>query len=117
MVAVAALGIGIGCGQAARESPWHDPRRDSPELSSVRLNDPWAEGSAADFLGPQEREAVSESGASWTDEEVRLAMKESAKPEPESGFGKAADQAGKVGVTLMGVGITVAAVVAPFFLF
>jgi hypothetical protein len=115
MAAVVALGLAAACG-AARESPWHDPKKESPELSAVRLNDPWAEGSAADFLGPQEREAVSQSGASWTDEEVRMAMQENAKPEPQSAMQKAADHAGKVGVTLMGVGITVAAVVAPFFL-
>jgi len=114
--AVVAAGLAIGCG-AARESPWHDPQKESPELSAVQLGDPWSEGSAADFLGPQERDAVASSGASWTDEDVRLAMRENARPAPQGTMEKAADHAGKLGVTLMGVGITLGAVVAPFFLF
>lgn len=112
---VVALAIAVGCGAAARESPWHDPDKATPELSAVHIGDPWIEGSVADFLGPQEREAVTNSGLSWADEDVRTAMKDAQPTRSENE--RMLDHAGKLGVTLMGVGITIGAAVAPFFLF
>jgi hypothetical protein len=98
---------------------FHDESRDLPAFSAARLGDPFEEGSAIDFLEPDEQEAVRRLDGS----ELALADEGQATPEelreatrPQGGMARALDTAGKLGVVLLGVGLTLAAVVAPFFL-
>ncbi len=98
---------------------FHRDEDDMPEFSASRLGDPMDEGSVADFLTPEEREAVRHSGMA---EDVDLDAHDAAaapprEPDaPKGAFARAADKAGKVGVVMLGLGMTFGAMVAPLFL-
>jgi hypothetical protein len=91
-----------------------------PEFSAERLGEP-NHDSILDMLDSEEREAVTRSGMS-------LGSDSSVSPEgPQGPFapetrqqqsrtGRALDTVGKIGVSVLGVALSVAAVAAPFFL-
>ena len=122
-VLVGLLGVTVvaGCGMEDKHRPFfHDPNAEAPELSAARLGDGFDDDSAADFLRPEEREAVRRAGI--TDIHLSEAEDGSAPriPEPatpKGPIGRAFDTAGKIGVALLGVGLTLGAAVAPFLLF
>jgi hypothetical protein len=96
---------------------FHDEDKDTPEFSAARLGDPMDEDSVADFLRPDERNAVRRSGMTGIRvDEPKAELDEPAKP-PQGAVAHALDTTGKVGVSLLGVGLTIGAAVAPFLLF
>jgi hypothetical protein len=113
--AVAAGVLLAGCGAEQHRPGFHDPAHETPEFSAARLGEP-EEGSVVDFLEPEEREAVRRSGMTGMDLEPRAAVKLKEPPVPKTGFARAADTVGKVGVALLGVALTIGAAIAPFFL-
>jgi hypothetical protein len=116
------------CGYEDRHRAFfHDDSKDRPEFSAVHLGDGFEDDSAADFLNPTEKEAVEKSRVSDSklemepgpDGSLRLVpAKEPAaaarEPQQEEGF---LDRAGKVSVSVLGVGLSLAAAAAPFLLF
>jgi hypothetical protein len=114
---VTAVVLAVGaCGPETHRPFFHDDSEDMPEFSAARLGDPWGEGSAADLLGPDEKDAVRRAGLPVRDgaspsEEGRAAK------EPPGDVESAADKAGKASVALLSVGLTLGALVAPFFAF
>ncbi len=121
-----ALGIGVvvagvltGACSTERERP------KEPVFSAESLGEHDDEDLMADLLSPEQREAVARSGMSkgpafYDDDDDGLATRPSPAPkqdEPKGAFGRAADTAGKVGVALLSVGVTLGALAAPFFAF
>ncbi len=115
--------IAGACGLEDKHRPaFHDDSKDNPEFSKIRLGDGFDDDSASDLLTPEEREAVKRSGMTGVhvadendplDDEARKLE----TPEPPKGpVARALDNAGKVGVALLSVGVTLGALVAPFFL-
>jgi hypothetical protein len=92
-----------------------------PEFSAERLGDLEEHDSILDMLEPEEREAVERSGMS-------LGSEPGASPEGTQGpFGPETrqqqgrsegtlDKIGKIGVSVLGVALSLAAVAAPFFM-
>ena len=81
------------------------PAADDPaEVSADRLDDLDEEGAMTELLDPEERAAMTRAG-----------LPGDARPgEDEQG---ASDTAGKVGLSLLTVALSVGAAIAPFFLF
>ena len=105
------------CAMDQHRPYFHDEDKDTPEFSAARLGDPIDEDSVADFLKPDERNAVRRSGMTGIRvDEPKAELDEPAKP-PQGPVAHALDTAGKVGVSLLGVGLTIGAAVAPFLLF
>lgn len=97
------------------------PEDQVPEFSASRLGDPMEESSIAELLGPEEREAVRRAGIKLGGGD-RLTMQDETQQEGAPAFpgqegDTTADKAGKVGVVLLGLGMTLAAAAAPFFMF
>jgi hypothetical protein len=82
---------------------------DSPVWSADDLGEPDEHGSILEMLEPEEREALARSQMTG----MRPEAQKPAAPEKEG----LADTIGKVGVSIASVALSVAAVVAPFFLF
>jgi hypothetical protein len=120
---VAALVFVGACGLEDHHRPsFHDEKNETPEFSDTHLDDPFEKSSAADFLSPTERDAVRRSGMTGfgleDDPDAAELDEATADPPPAHGTAaRAADKAGKVGVALLSVGVTLGALVAPFFLF
>jgi len=95
-----------------RAHPQRDP--DEPAISADQLGDAFEDDAAADFLEPQEREALHRV------QTPHLAdASDAPKPEPappQGRISRALDDVGKLGVALLSVGITVGAFIAPLFL-
>jgi hypothetical protein len=111
VVVVLGVLLGAGGGDATAE-----PEDDDP-FSAAHLGDLEGE-SMWEMLTPEERAAVERSGVDWV--EAGKPKAEAAAPEaapPEGGFGKKLDKAGKVGFSLLAVGLSLAAAAAPFLLF
>jgi hypothetical protein len=105
------------CGPETHRPFFHDDTEDMPEFSAARLGDPLEEGSAADLLGPDERDAVRRAGLPVRDlPETPDGEARPAKEQP-GGVAHAADTAGKASVALLSVGLSLGAMVAPFFAF
>jgi len=128
-VGVAALVVAglaaVGCGQQHSSRPYfHDESSDRQAFSAARLGEPWEEDSPIDFLDDEQRQAVQQAGLSgWhfeDDEAGELSLSDQKAIEeasqPQGAFARAADKAAKVGVVLLGVGVTLGMLVAPFFL-
>ena len=115
MVAVVVLAVGA-CGPETHRPFFHEDSEDMPEFSAARLGDPWSEGSAADLLGPDEKDAVRRAGMPVRDGASPSAEARAAE-EPMNGVESTADKAGKASVALLSVGLTLGALVAPFFMF
>ena len=100
-----------GCA-AERAHPEHDP--EAPPISADQLGDAFEDDATADFLEPQEREAlhrVQTPHAAEAGDDPKPA------PAPPQGrVARALDDVGKLGVALLSVGITVGAFIAPLFL-
>ena len=98
---------------------FHDDEKDTPAFSAARIGDKFDDDSVADFLEPEEREAVRRSGMTGIRVEDAAALDEVAKaPEPPKGpIASALDKVGKVGVSLLGVCVTIGMAIAPFLLF
>jgi hypothetical protein len=109
-VLVAGLLVGA-CVLAERSARAADD--DPPEVSAEALDDPAEQGSILEMLDPEEREALERSQITGMRPEHPKPAAEKSKSESE-GFG---DTVGKVGVSIASVALSVAAVVAPFFLF
>ena len=117
---VAAIVIVVAaCGVDQHRPYFHDDAADTPEFSATRLGDPPEEDSVAKFLNDDEREAVRRSGMTGIrvdDPKTALDAVPSEDP-PKGPVGSAMDKAGKVGVSVLGVGLSLAAAAAPFLLF
>jgi hypothetical protein len=97
--------VAVGCG-TERESLFGPD--DVSETSAWHLG----EGqSVVELLGSDEADAVHDSGASWATEDT-AAVK--GLPERDESF---ADRAGKMGLVILGLGMTVGAAAAPYLLF
>jgi len=116
VVTAAVLVVGA-CGPETHRPFFHDETEDTPEFSAARLGDPFEEGSAADLLGPDERDAVRRAGLPVRD--LPPTPEEDARPAKEQpgSVGQAADTAGKASIALLSVGLTLGMMVAPFFAF
>jgi hypothetical protein len=112
---VLGLALVVGCAAERSKGKPFFHQDDPNEASATHLGDPWGEGSVAEMLGTDERKAVRDAGLGFAEEQPLEPI--AGAGEPESGFARRMDQAGKVGVTLLGVGLSAAAVAAPFFLF
>ena len=100
-----------GCA-AERAHPEHDP--EAPPISADQLGDAFEDDATADFLEPQEREALHRVQTPHVAE-----AGDDPKPAPAPPQGRVAralDDVGKLGVALLSVGITVGAFIAPLFL-
>jgi len=100
-LAVAGL-VGVGCGLGR-----HTVDDPAPKYSAAQLGDLSEQGSILDALEPEERAAV-----------ARVGLADPPPPDgaPADREGKA-DTAGKVGVSVLTVALSLAAAAAPFFLF
>ena len=124
LLVAAVVGTG-GCGISDQHRPFfHEDDKDTEEFSTARLGDSWEDNSVADFLRPEERTALRQSGTAalraddLMDEPDEHGAASVAFPdEPKTGVGAALDKAGKVAVSALGVGISIGMVVAPYFLF
>jgi hypothetical protein len=101
-LALAALLLVGGCAADRRQAA--RPDDDPDEISADRLDDLDEAGFMADFLDPEEREATARAGLS-------------ADADPGADREDATDTAGKVGLSVLTVALTLGAAVAPFFLF
>ncbi len=126
-VAVASL---VGCALEDSHRPvFHDESKDNPELSAGRIGEPWEQSDISQFLNPQERAALARSGAHdltlspeesadgtvrWVVQRPTEAEADTAPVKEDEGM---LDKAGRVGVVVFGVGLSVAAAVAPYLLF
>jgi hypothetical protein len=98
-----------GCGMG-RERDSLFGSEDVPETSAWHLG----EGeSVVELLGSDEAAAVHDSGASWAGDET-AATPTGGLPDREESF---SDKAGKMGLVLLGLGMTVGAAAAPYLLF
>jgi hypothetical protein len=114
---VVAVVLGVGaCGPETHRPFFHDDTEDIPEFSAARLGDPWGEGSAADLLGPDEKDAVRRAGMPVR-EGPSPSAEARAEQEPMGEVESTADKAGKASVALLSVGVTLGMLVAPFFAF
>jgi len=99
-----------GC--AAERAHPDDP--EAPPISADQLGDAFEDDATADFLEPQEREALHRVQTPHVAE-----AGDDPKPAPAPPQGRVAralDDVGKLGVALLSVGITVGAFIAPLFL-
>jgi hypothetical protein len=103
--------VGGGCGL---DKPKPTPADDGPRVSADELGDAFEDTSASDYLAPAEREALERVGAA--DAEPR-AIEPRKADEPHGFFSRVSDTAGKLGVALLSVGMTIGMAVAPFLLF
>ncbi len=106
MVVGLLLGVAVACGLDGRRAS--HPDDGEPEFSAERL-DIAKQDSVLDLLEPEEREAVARSGISGARPEHVAAAGEETETK--------ADTAGKVGLSLLTVALSVGAAVAPFLLF
>jgi hypothetical protein len=115
------VGVVVALGACASEKErrplFHDPETDSAGFSKVRIGDSWEGGSAADFLTAEERAALDRSGmaalrADLLDPEVTDLSEEEEAAEESS-----LDRAGKMSMSVLAVGLTLGAAIAPYFLF
>jgi len=84
------------------------------DISAEQLGDAFEDPVAADFLAPEERAALDRVGDSHSAPAAAVAS--AGPPPPQGRFAKFLDDAGKVGIALLSVGITVGAFIAPLFL-
>jgi len=111
-----------GCGMEKSHSLGDDDEADAPAVSAAHLGDRYEERALADLLEPEERAAAQKAGLPVGEE--RLAEQadqpdqpDAANADPESGkFARTADKAAQVGMSLLMVGVTVGAMVAPYLL-
>jgi hypothetical protein len=101
--AVAVVGAGTG-GLVTAAS------EDADEITAEHLGDPSEGESMWEMLSPEEQAAVQRSGVDWV-EARRSAGDGDAKAESK------VDKAGKIGFSILAVGMTLAAAAAPFLLF
>ena len=104
MASLALAGLLLAGACAADRRHATRPDDDPAEVSADRLDDLDEEGAMTDLLDPEERGAMARAG-----------LQDDARPgEDEQG---ASDTAGKVGLSVLTVALTVGAAIAPFFLF
>ena len=101
-LAVAGLLLAGACAADRRHAA--RPDDDPAEVSAARRDDRDEEGAMAAFCDPEERAAMTRAGLAG----------DARSGEDEQG---ASDTAGKVGLSLLTVALSVGAAVAPFFLF
>ena len=114
-----ALALGA-CGLEDKHRPaFHDDSKDIPEFSKARLGDGFDDDDASDFLTREERQAVKSSGMTGVhvadDDDLDDEEGQQEADPPKSATAHALDNAGKMGVALLSVGVTLGALVAPFF--
>ena len=112
--ALLAGGLGALCACAAMDAA---EKADQRRFSADRLGDPDVEGEMlAEALGPRERAAARDVGIPVKDApDAADAADDDIGPDakPETG----SDKAGKIGVVLLSVSVTLGMLVAPFFMF
>ena len=101
-----------GCA-TERAHPQRDP--DEPAISADQLGDAFEDDATADFLEPQEREALHRVQTPHLTEAGD--DPKPAPPPPQGRISRALDDMGKIGIALLSVGITIGAFIAPLFLF
>jgi hypothetical protein len=111
------LVVVAGCQVEDHHRPYfHDDTNDLPEFSAMHLGQPFEDQSVTDILSPDERAALVHSdfsevvGASDDD----LTSPHSLEPPKQPNAG---DKAAGIGMSLLGVGITLGAMAAPYLLF
>ena len=109
----AACGLGQHHAVASRDED------DPPAISADMLGEPDTGDTAWDSLSPEERTAVERSDMprSFLDDAAPGKTPPDTPSEPRGRMARLFDTIGKVGVAVVSVGLTLAAVVAPFFLF
>ena len=118
LVGVALLG---GCAaQQDHERPiFHDSSKDSPAFSHSHLDDDFEKDTVADFLLPEEREAVKRSGMTGSELAGDPAPGDGGfvgPEQPKSAVGRVLDEVGKVGVVVLQVAVMLGMMVAPLFM-
>ncbi len=90
-------------------------------FSAEHLGDVDEDDSLAALLSPEEREAVERSGMTkgpqLADDDELSPQHPATDEQPKGKFDRTTDTAGKLGVALLSVGVTLGAIAAPFFLF
>jgi hypothetical protein len=114
-VALVLAGL-LGLGGAFALADSGDEDADADEFSASHLGDGMGEGSLWEMLSPEEKAAAEKSGVPWLDDDKATA-KAGASSEGQSDNMKKLDKAGKVGFSLLAVGLSLAAAAAPFLLF
>jgi len=120
--AVAALmAVGIitaTCGPARHQAPPAPDKPAPPPISADLLGEQDTGDTAWDALSPEEREAVKNSGLPrpFLDDPADADISPDLG-EKKTGMAHVFDVMGKVGIALAEVGLTLAALVAPFFAF
>ena len=113
-LAVAAL-VGGACGMEKERA------KQDAAFSAEHLGDLDDEDSIVDLLSPEQREAVERSGIKTgpqlADDDEELSPRGKPAATDEQPKGGIEDTAGKLGVALLSVGVTLGALAAPFFLF
>lgn len=110
VLVVAALLAGAGAVATAESG-------DDDEFSASHLGDGLGEGSMWEMLTPEERAAAERSGVAWLEREKPPTAGEASPAAESGGVSKKLDKAGKVGFSLLAVGLSLAAAAAPFLLF
>jgi hypothetical protein len=103
MASLALAGLLLAGACAADRRHATRPDDDPAEVSADRLDDLDEEGAMTDLLDPEERAAMTRAG-----------LPGDARPGEDEGAG---DTAGKVGLSVLTVALSVGAAIAPLFLF
>ncbi len=112
---VIALAVVGGCGLGRSKAPVPDPS--TPRVSANELG-PRDPDVVMDALTPDERDALAR--VDGEDDRPIETADDVTMPEPAAPkdfFGRLGDDIGKIGVAVVGVGLTIGMAVAPFFLF
>jgi len=115
-VALVLAGL-LGLGGAFALADSGDDDEDADEFSASHLGDGMGEGSLWEMLTPEEKAAAEKSGVPWLDGEKATAKANASSDGESSSTSKKLDKAGKVGFSILAVGLSLAAAAAPFLMF
>ena len=108
------LGLVGGCTMEDSHRPYfHDDSKDLPEFSAARLGQPFDDASISEVLSPEEREALSMS--EFADMFAPPENDGGERPAPRGQ--STGDKIAGASMSLIGVGITLGAMAAPYLLF
>lgn len=114
LVVVGAL-VG-GCGmQDKHRAYFHDEESSRPEFAATHLGQNFDERSVTDFLSPEERQALAMTD--WGPRGAFDTGRVSGEPPPPDADQSTGDKIAGTTMTLLGLGITLGAMVAPYLLY